>query len=168
MSILLIVTGGTLDKDYQETTGELIFSQTHLDEMLSQARVTCSVQIQTLMLKDSLEMTEQDRDIILNACQNTKHQKIVITHGTDTMALTGQHLKKNLQPLDKTVVLTGAMRPFKLGHSDSLFNLGSALMAVNLSKSGVYITMNGQLFDADQVFKNKELGIFEKVSPNKP
>lgn len=161
-AIQLLITGGTLDKDYDALTGQLVFDETHLTQMLTQANLTVDVQTQVLMLKDSLEMQADDRDIVLQACLASPNPKILITHGTDTMALTAQHIAQNLPDNhQKTIVLTGAMRPYALGHSDALFNLGSAIMALNLTRPGVFIAMNGQLFDARNVTKNTQLGIFE-------
>lgn len=163
MSLLLLVTGGTLDKDYLATSGELSFSDTHLPQMLAQAQVTLDIEIETLMLKDSLEMTEQDRQQILQACQNSSANQVVITHGTDTMTDTADYLNDHFQSLEKTIVLTGAMRPHKLVNSDALFNLGTAIMAAQTSKPGIFIAMNGQLFDAGNVRKNRTKGLFEAL-----
>lgn len=161
--ISLLVTGGTLDKDYNALNGELEFSHTHLNAMLKQANCTLDIDVKTLMLKDSLEMNEDDREQILQACIDTDANKIVITHGTDTMANTAQHLQKSHHLNEKCIVITGAMRPFKLGESDAIFNLGSALSAVQLANNGIYICMNAKLFKADQVIKNRQLGVFEKL-----
>lgn len=161
LAIQLLITGGTLDKDYHATRGELVFAQTHLSELLSEANTTLDIQSQVLMLKDSLEMTNTDREIIYQACLTSQKSHIVITHGTDTMCKTATYLLNRPGLVNKTIVLTGAMRPFKLGNSDASFNLASALMAVQLAKPSVYIAMNGQLFSADQVQKNRELGLFQ-------
>lgn len=165
--ILLLVTGGTLDKDYIATSGELSFLSTHLPEMLKQANITIDVEVQTLMLKDSLEMNEQDRKQMTEAVLQTSFSHIVITHGTDTMTQSAKNLieqlEENTSSDNKTVVFTGAMRPFKLGNSDALFNLGSALMAVQLLPAGCFIAMNGQIHSAGKVFKNLEKGIFEAI-----
>ncbi|WP_130537385.1 asparaginase domain-containing protein [Thiomicrorhabdus indica] len=164
---LVLVTGGTLDKDYIETSGELSFISTHLPEMLKQANLTLDLEIQTLMLKDSLEMDEADRNRISKAVLQAPYSQILVTHGTDTMAQSAQtiieHLKVEKQPLKKTIVFTGAMRPFKLGKSDALFNLGSALTAVQLLPAGCFIAMNGRIHSADKVYKNLEKGIFESI-----
>jgi len=159
--IQLFITGGTLDKDYQTTTGELVFTQTHVDTLLNQANLTLPINIKTLMLKDSLEMTDSDREYIYQACLNSNAKYIVITHGTDTMVETARYLQQTNTLNTKTIILTGAMRPFMLGNSDASFNMASALMAAQLASSGIYITMNGQLFNADSVHKNRELGQFE-------
>ncbi|MDX1352670.1 MAG: asparaginase domain-containing protein [Thiomicrorhabdus sp.] len=160
-SIKLLITGGTLDKDYQATTGELVFFDSHVAELLAEANSTLNISTKILMLKDSLEMTENDRAIIAQACMDSMQNHIVITHGTDTMVETARHLSSCLELQQKTIVLTGAMRPYKLGQSDASFNMASALMAVQLATQGVYIAMNGQLFNANNVTKNRTLGQFE-------
>lgn len=161
--IALFVTGGTLDKDYHAISGQLTFTETHVRELLDEANCQLNIELKILMLKDSLEMTTMDREAVLLACKNTYSSHIVITHGTDTMVETAQHLLSstdaNLQ--NKTIVLTGAMRPFKLSQSDASFNIGNALMACQLASEGVYIAMNGQLFNANQVVKNREIGVFQ-------
>jgi len=157
--IKLIITGGTLDKRYNELNGELDFPQTHIPDMLKQARCTTEVECQTLMLKDSLEMTMADREAVKQACSISNTKQIIITHGTDTMVETAKYLANNQQ--DKTIILVGAMVPYKIKHSDALFNLGCAVTAVQLLKEGVYITMNGKVFDWDKVNKNKQQGEFE-------
>ncbi len=165
-SIQLLITGGTLDKDYQATTGELVFTDTHIHELLTEANSTLNLIPKTLMLKDSLEMTESDRETIAQACIQSPQKQIVITHGTDTMTETALYLSKVTELRNKTIVLTGAMRPYKLGRSDASFNIASALMSVQLAKNGVYITMNGRLFNANNVIKNRLLGQFELLKLN--
>jgi L-asparaginase len=162
MQIQLFLTGGTIDKHYNEANGELEFSETHIHAMLAQARCTADLQIETLMLKDSLAMQDGDRQTILAACQQSSQAAIVITHGTDTMVETAQVLGQALQKTlhDKTIVLLGAMIPYELKQSDSLFNLGSALTAVQCLSQGVYICMNGQIFPWHNVIKNRDKGIF--------
>ena len=161
--IQLFITGGTLDKQYQETSGELIFPVTHIPIMLQEANATLAIETTVLMQKDSLEITEEDRELICQACIDSSQQKIVITHGTDTMVNTALALNTLPDLKHKTIVLTGAMRPFMLGHSDASFNIGSALMAVQLASVGVYIAMNGRLFSANQVQKNRQLGLFTEI-----
>jgi len=158
MTIKLILTGGTIDKHYNELNGELGFQDTHIEQMLKQARNQAAVNIQQVMLKDSLEMTDQDRQIILEACLNSQEQQIIITHGTDTMVETAQVLASQCK--DKTIVLLGAMIPYELKNSDALFNLGGAFIAVQTLQNGIYITMNGMVFDWDKVRKNRNIGIF--------
>lgn len=113
------------------------------------------------MMIDSLDMTDADRRIIMENCRDAAEEKIVITHGTDTMVETAQVIANTVK--DKTIVLTGAMVPYKFGSSDGLFNLGSALAFVQTLPHGVYITMNGQYFKSDNVRKNKQVGEFESV-----
>ncbi len=161
MSIRIFVTGGTFDKEYNELDGRLYFKDTHLPEMLKLGRCKVTVDIRTLMLVDSLEMTEADRQIIVEQCRKCREQRIVITHGTDTMEETAQVLGKAVT--DRTVVLTGAMVPYKFGSSDGLFNLGSALAFVQTLPAGVYIAMNGRYFPWDNVRKNRKTGEFEEL-----
>ena len=161
MAIKIFVTGGTFDKEYNEITGELFFKDTHLPELLALARSTVKVDITTLMMIDSLEMTEADREIIAENCIKTNENRILITHGTDTMVDTARILAEKVK--DKTIVLTGAMIPYKFGSSDGLFNLGSALSFVQILPPGVYIAMNGRYFNWDNCRKNKITGKFEKV-----
>lgn len=161
MKINIFITGGTFDKEYNEITGELFFKDTHLPEMLNMGRCRVLVEIITLMMIDSLDMKDEDRKIILENCKNTKEERILITHGTDTMIETAKLLAKEIQ--NKTIVLTGAMIPYKFGSSDGLFNLGSALAFVQTLPKGVYIAMNGKYFHWDEVRKNKDLGEFEKT-----
>jgi L-asparaginase len=161
MGIRVFVTGGTFDKEYNELDGKLFFKDTHLKEMLDLGRCKLKVDLRTLMMVDSLEMTDQDRQIILDHCVKTSEDKIVITHGTDTMEVTARVLGETIR--DKTVVLTGAMIPYKFGSSDGLFNLGSALAFVQTLPFGVYIAMNGKYFHWNNVRKNKLTGQFEEL-----
>jgi L-asparaginase len=161
MTIKIIVTGGTFDKEYNPLTGELFFNGTHVSEMLRLGRSRLHAHIKTIMMKDSLSMTDADRKKILNECQQSTEDKILITHGTDTMTETAQLLGKHIK--DKTVILTGAMVPYAFGSSDGLFNLGSAMAFLQLLPSGVYISMNGKYFHWDNVRKNREIGLFEEV-----
>jgi L-asparaginase len=160
-TIKLFVTGGTIDKGYNEHNGELTLTHTHLPEMLTQSRCNIDIRLNTLLLKDSLEMLEDDREMILQACQTCPESLIVITHGTDTMTLTAQHLATQLN--NKTIILLGAMIPYAVKQSDSLFNLGTAIAAVQCLPAGVYITMNGRIFNWDKVVKNKQKGVFEST-----
>lgn len=157
--IRILVTGGTFDKEYDEIHGRLFFKQSHVVEMLALGRSKLAVTIQTLMMIDSLEMTDAHRSRIVQACRRAREERIIITHGTDTMEITARTLAAALE--GKTVVLTGAMVPYKFGSSDGLFNLGSALAFVQTLPSGVYIAMNGRCFLANRVRKNRDAGIFE-------
>jgi L-asparaginase len=160
--IRILVTGGTFDKEYNELTGRLFFEDTHVPEMLRLGRCLLDVKVRTLMMIDSLEMTDDDRRIIAEHCAGAPESRIVITHGTDTMVETAAHLGRAAS--GKTIVLTGAMVPYKFGSSDGLFNLGSALGFVQTLPPGVYIAMNGRCFAWDHVRKNQERGVFEAVS----
>src|SRR5262245_45042107 len=128
MPIRIFVTGGTFDKEYNELTGELFFKDSHLSEMLKLGRSRVDVDVRTLMMIDSLQMTDVDRELIVRNCEQSKESKVVITHGTDTMVETAKVLAQKIN--NKTIVLTGAMIPYKFGSSDGLFNLGSALAFV--------------------------------------
>lgn len=161
MTIRIFVTGGTFDKEYDELEGRLFFKDTHLHEMLELGRCKVKVEVRTLMMVDSLEMTDQDRHIILENCLKCVEDRIVITHGTDTMEETARSLGNAFR--NKTVVLTGAMVPYKFGSSDGLFNLGSALAFVQKLPHGVYIAMNGRCFHWNNVRKNKRTGEFEEI-----
>jgi len=158
--IRIFVTGGTFDKEYNELTGALFFKDTHLPEMLRLGRSRVEVSVRTLMMVDSLDMTDEDRRSIVEQCRSAAETRIVITHGTDTMIETARALAAALQP-GKTIVLTGAMVPYAFGSSDGLFNLGSALSFVQTLAPGVYVAMNGRCFNWDKVRKNRESGVFE-------
>jgi L-asparaginase len=162
MSIRIFITGGTFDKEYNELSGQLYFKDSHLPEMLELGRCRVPVDVRTLMMVDSLELTTLDRELIARHCQEADEEHIIITHGTDTMAETAKVLLQNVK--DKTVVITGAMIPYKFGSSDGLFNLGSAMAFVQTLENGVYVVMNGRCFGADNVRKNRETGEFEELS----
>jgi L-asparaginase len=158
MAIRIFVTGGTFDKEYNELTGDLFFKDTHIQEMLRLGRSKLDLNISTLMMIDSLEMLRND---ICKACIDTAEDKILITHGTDTMAITAAKLFEEIK--NKTIVLTGAMVPYKFGSSDGMFNLGSALAYVQSMPHGVYVAMNGKIFKGNNVMKNKETGEFVEI-----
>jgi L-asparaginase len=160
MRIKIFVTGGTFDKEYNELNGELFFKETHLHEMLKLGRCRLEFDIKTLMMIDSLDMSDSDREIILENCISADENKIVITHGTDTMVKTARVIASSVK--NKTIVLTGAMIPYKFGSSDGLFNLGSALAFVQTLPHGVYIVMNGKYFNWDNVRKDRQTGVFEE------
>lgn len=160
MAIRIFITGGTFDKEYNEITGQLYFNDTHMHDLLDMGRCRVPVEIRTLMMIDSLEMTQEDRELIVHQCNQCEEEMIVITHGTDTMADTAQVLANKVK--NKTVVLTGAMIPIKFGSSDGLFNLGSAIAFVQSLPKGVYVAMNGRYFKANNVRKNKQTGVFEE------
>lgn len=162
MAIKILITGGTFDKEYDELNGKLFFKDTHLPEILKLGRSNLPVSISTLMMIDSLEMTDADRKVIVDHCRQCSEEKVIITHGTDTMDITAEELGE--ANLDKTIVLTGAMIPYKFGSSDGLFNMGSALAFVQTLPKGVYVVMNGKYFNWNNVRKNRASGIFEELT----
>jgi L-asparaginase len=157
--IRILITGGTIDKQYNLLNGELIFSQSSIEKMLQQSRQTVKTELEVLMLKDSLEMNDADRSVITQACIKASESKIIITHGTDTMVESAKAIAAQVSS-DKTVILFGAMVPYSFKNSDALFNLGTAMAAVQILSPGVYITMNGQVFDYREVTKNRSIGEF--------
>jgi L-asparaginase len=159
--IRILVTGGTFDKEYNELTGELFFQETHVPDMLRLGRSRLEVQIEKLMMIDSLNMTDADRALILGRCGACAESRIVVTHGTDTMAETAAVLGRGTA--GKTIVLTGAMIPYTFGSSDGMFNLGTALAFVQVLEAGVYVAMNGRWFPWDHVYKNRRAGQFEEA-----
>ncbi len=161
MSIRIFVTGGTFDKEYNELNGQLHFQNTLIPELLKLGRARLDIQVRTLMMVDSLEMTDVDRNIIVESCMRSPEKQIVITHGTDTMCDTARLLAE--AKLDKTIVLTGAMIPIRFGSSDGLFNLGSSLAYVQTLPPGVYIAMNGRYYLWNNVRKNRQTGYFEEL-----
>lgn len=160
--IRVFATGGTFDKEYDELAGRLFFKDTHLPEMLRLARCRVEVSLRTLMMIDSLEMTEADRRLVVESCRSCREKRIVITHGTDTMADTARALAA--ERIEKTIVLTGAMVPYAFGSSDGLFNLGSALSFAQVLAPGVYVAMNGRVFAGERVRKNRDAGVFEEIA----
>jgi L-asparaginase len=161
MTIRILVTGGTFDKKYNERNGELFFQDTHVAEMLRLGRSRVDVTIRTVMMIDSLEMSDADRALIVQNCLQAEEDRIVITHGTDTMTETAAAVARAVT--GKTVVLTGAIIPYAFGSSDGLFNLGSALSFAQVLPPGVYVAMNGKCFPWDRVRKNRERGEFEEI-----
>lgn len=157
--ICIFITGGTFDKTYDELSGRLSFGETHLNEMLRLGRSRVEVSVRTLMMIDSLDMTDANRALIVRHCNECDESRIVITHGTDTMVETAAAIARDVR--GRTVVLTGAMVPYAFGSSDGLFNLGSALSFVQTLPAGVYIAMNGQSFEWNRVRKNRQTGFFE-------
>jgi L-asparaginase len=157
--IRIFVTGGTFDKEYNELTGELFFKETHVHDMLRLGRSHLDVRVETLLMIDSLQMTNGDRSLILERCRACAERRIVITHGTDTMENTAAVLGQ--AELGRTVVLTGAMVPYTFGSSDGMFNLGTALAFVQTLDPGVYVAMNGKFFPWNRVHKNRTQGVFE-------
>jgi len=164
--VQVFITGGTFDKEYNFITGKLYFKDTHLKEMFERGRCNIDIDIKTLMMIDSLEMTDDDRDIIIHNCKKSPHENIIITHGTDTMVKTAERIA-NAKIKGKTIVLTGAMVPYAFGtSSDGFFNLGSALAFAQVLTEGVYVVMNGRYFDWQNVRKNRQTGNFEETVVN--
>ena len=163
MTIRIVVTGGTFDKAYNELNGTLFFDRTHIDDMLERGRCKLDVTVEVLMMLDSLDLSAADRARVVQACRASPEQRVVITHGTDTMVETARALADAVS--NKTVVLTGAMVPYAFGSSDGLFNLGSALSFVQALPPGVYIAMNGRVFPWNNVRKNRDIGVFEAIKP---
>ncbi|MCP3984649.1 MAG: asparaginase [bacterium] len=161
MSIRLFVTGGTFDKEYNELDGSLVFQDSHVKEMLALGRCRMPVKVRTLMMVDSLEMSDAERQVILQNCRSCEEERIVVTHGTDTMEVTAGLLGAEIA--DKTVVLVGAMIPYTFGSSDGLFNLGAAVAFAQTLPHGVYVAMNGRVFPYDKVRKNRRIGEFEET-----
>jgi L-asparaginase len=162
MSIRIFITGGTFDKEYNELSGKLYFNDTHMGQLLDMGRCKLDVEVRTLMMVDSLEMTDSDRELILHQCLACEEDKIILTHGTDTMSDTAKILGEKIN--NKTVIITGAMIPITFGSSDGLFNLGSALAFVQALPHGVYVAMNGKFFNYNNVKKNKQTGLFEEIA----
>jgi L-asparaginase len=161
VSVRIFVTGGTFDKEYNELDGELYFKDTHLHEMLRRGRCRASVQVRSLMMVDSNTMHDDDRELILQCCARSGADRIVVTHGTDTMEVTARQLGE--AGLAKTIVLTGAMIPYTFGSSDGMFNLGAALAFAQTLPHGVYVVMSGRCFDWDNVTKNRDAGVFVEL-----
>ena len=159
--IRIVITGGTFDKEYNEINGELYFKDSHVPAMLALGRSRLDINIRTLMMVDSTEMADEDRETIVKNCSKAAERRIIITHGTDTIVETARALAES--GIDKTIVMTGAMIPYTFGSSDGLFNLGSAIAFVQSLPSGVYIAMNGRCFIWDNVAKNRRIGEFEEI-----
>ena len=162
MKIRLFITGGTIDKVYNQSNGELEFDQTHFPEILSRARVEVDLLIEELLLIDSLDMVDADRELIVEKSAQCDERFILITHGTDTMCETARLLGES--SIDKTIVLFGSMVPYAVSDSDAFFNFGCALGSLQLLETGVYIAMNGRVLPWNDVEKNRSLGIFETLS----
>jgi L-asparaginase len=159
MSLRIIATGGTFDKHYDPLTGQLGFGESIIPSALARARITAPVHFEPLLAIDSLDMQDLHRQQIGEACRRSAETQILIVHGTDTMRETAAVLAH--AALAKTIVLTGAMVPYRIDGSDALFNLGFACAAASLCAPGVYIAMNGQVFPWDAVHKNRSAGVFE-------
>lgn len=165
MKIKLLLTGGTIDQSFAPTSPKvLMYDKTHIHEMLNQARVRLNIEINELMLANSEDIDNDGLEKIVTACREATEDKIVITHGTNTMVETAELIANSIN--NKVIVFTGSIVPFAIGNSDALFNLGSAFMAVQLLEPGVYITMNGKVFKSDDVKKNFDIGEFQSKIPD--
>ena len=162
MKVRLMITGGTIDKFYNQSNGELEFEQTHFPEMIKRARIEVDIISEELLLIDSLDMVDSDRQLILDSCEKCEEEFILITHGTDTMCDTAKLLGE--RQINKTIVLFGSMVPYAVNNSDALFNFGCALGSLRLLESGVYVAMNGRALHWSDVEKNRDLGVFQALS----
>jgi L-asparaginase len=163
MKLRLIIAGGTIDKQFNQVTGDLAFGDTHLNEMLAQARFEGELTIEHILMKDSLDMTQEDRDKLAEACLDASEERIIVTHGLDTMIESSQTIAKALLGKAKTVILTGAMVPYSFGMtSDALFNLGTALAYAQSLSEGVYVAMNGHFFASDNIARDTTTGLFHE------
>ena len=161
MKVRLLITGGTIDKVYNQSNGELEFDKTHFPEMVKRSRVEVDLTLEEIMLLDSLDMVDKERDLIVDSCLSCEEDFILITHGTDTMCDTARLIGES--NIDKTIVLFGAMVPYAVNNSDALFNFGCALGSLQLLESGVYVAMNGRVLPWDDVEKNRALGVFQVI-----
>lgn len=159
--ILVLTTGGTIDKNYFDALSEYKIVDSGIPALLGEARVALPFRVVELMRKDSLELTRADRALIAAAAREAPESRIVITHGTDTMTETAKVLAAEVP--DKTVVLTGALSPARFAETDAPFNLGMAFAAVQTAPPGVWIAMSGQVFDALKVRKDREAGKFVAI-----
>jgi L-asparaginase len=162
MKVRLLITGGTIDKVYNQSTGDLEFDKTHFPEMISRSRIEVDVTLEQILLIDSLDMVDADRDVIVDRCINCEEKFVLITHGTDTMCDTAKLLGEGL--IDKVIVLFGSMVPYAVSNSDALFNFGCALGSLQLLKPGVYVAMNGRVLPWSDVEKNRSLGVFQALN----
>lgn len=161
MTLRILATGGTFDKHYDEISGELGFSESHLPEVIRRARLTVPAELEIVVRLDSLDMRDEDRQRVLAACRAAQEESLVVVHGTDTMRETAHVL--GAAALSKTIVLTGAMIPYEIANSDALFNLGFACGVAQTLPHGVYVAMNGKIFPWDRVQKNRGTGVFEST-----
>ncbi|MCF6246991.1 MAG: asparaginase domain-containing protein [Desulfobacula sp.] len=159
MKIKFLAVGGTIDKVYFDAMSKYEVGDSSIQDILTNARVNIEYEVASLLKKDSLDMTDQDRQTILEAVQKEKAKRIIITHGTDTMVESAQILSLIK---DKVIVFTGAMEPAKFKTSDAVFNLGSAVAAVQTLPDGVYLAISGRVFSPDNVRKNRGRKQFEE------
>ena len=160
MKIKVIAVGGTIDKVYFDAKSEFQVGEPQIKEVFDTANVTFKYNLVALIAKDSLDMTDHDRQIIHDYISNCDEELILVTHGTDTMVDTARYLT---DITDKTIVLTGAMQPARMRTSDAVFNIGTAVGALQSLPHGAYVAMNGIIFQPEEVRKNVEAGKFEKI-----
>ena len=160
MQLEIFTTGGTIDKVYFDAKSKFEVGEPQILEVLREANLSIAYQVTPLMRKDSLELTDQDREQVRKAVEASTATRIVITHGTDTMTDTARSLTGIT---GKTIVLTGAMQPARFRFTDAVFNIASAMMAAQTLAEGVYITINGQVFDPESTRKNVEMNRFEAI-----
>ncbi len=160
MRVKIITTGGTIDKIYFDQKSQFQVGEPQISEMLAEANVTFDYEVTQLLRKDSLDLTDEDRQLIFDTVRADKHRHIFITHGTDTMLVTARLLQ---QIRDKVIVLTGSMQPARVRFSDAIFNIGYAMAAVQILPDGVYVAMNGRIFQPDKARKNIEMNRFEEI-----
>lgn len=156
----IFTTGGTIDKVYFDALSEFQVGDSGIGNMLAEANISYDYQITPLMKKDSLEITDTDRDVIKAAIENSKAARILVTHGTDTMAVTARHV---MNVAEKTIVFTGSMLPASHRATDAVFNVGFAICAAQLLSPGTYLAMNGQVFDPAHVQKDRQAGLFKST-----
>lgn len=160
MKVIFITTGGTIDKIYFDRKNQFEVGDPQIAEVLREVHVTLDFEIVPLLRKDSLDLDDADRSLILETVRKSPHRRFVVTHGTDTMIETGKFLR---QARGKTIVLTGAMQPARFRFTDAVFNIGTAISAVQLLDNGVYLAMNGRIFRPEKAWKNVEMNRFEET-----
>lgn len=162
MEIKILTVGGTIDKVYFDQSSKYQIGESIADEILKESNVGITYEVESILKKDSLDLTEKDRKKIIDTILEDPHDKIVVTHGTDTMIKTAQLLSQ--KPHNKVIVLTGSMQPARFKSSDAVFNIGSAVTAVQILPTGVFIAMHGRIFDPNNSRKNVEKKRFEIIN----
>lgn len=155
--VRIIATGGTIDKIYFDALSDYRVGSPMISSILEEANIAAPYVVESLLKKDSLELTDQDRQLLYDTVANAEEKRILVTHGTDTMAQSARFLSGIR---DKVIVFTGSMAPAGFRSSDAIFNVGTAFAALQLANPGVYIAMNGLVFDAHKVVKNRSKKIF--------
>ncbi|WP_188360030.1 asparaginase domain-containing protein [Rothia aerolata] len=158
-SITVLATGGTIDKEYNFDS-EMVIGEPFIRSILERVITEVSFDIRSVLKLDSLDMTDADRDVLVSAVNAVEGDRILITHGTDTMPETARYLLEHASIEGKTIVLCGSIQPAIMRHSDADFNVGAAVAALNLLEPGVYVSMSGQIFDGATVRKDRSRGLF--------